>query len=133
MSVNKQSCGEVVSEPVMTMGVTTLVVAAADLRGPLSVSDFVAWEHVMVAYREPATVKLTASRGLARRVHAWLPRNFSTFPCCRPTAVATVPRGWRSVVAQCAAKARTLLVAYPNLRCAAQTAAFRIRLNYRRS
>ncbi len=53
VSVNKQSRGEIVSEPVMSMGVTTLwSPQQIPCRGPLSVSDFVAWEHVMVAYRE---------------------------------------------------------------------------------
>ena len=53
LSLNKQSRGEIVSEPVMSMGVTTLwSPQQIPCRGPLSVGDFVAWEHVMVAYRE---------------------------------------------------------------------------------
>lgn len=43
VSLNKQSRGEIVSEPVMTMGVTTLwSPQQIPCRGPLSVGDFVA-------------------------------------------------------------------------------------------
>jgi hypothetical protein len=101
VSLNKQSRGEIVSEPVMTMGVTTLwSPQQIPCRGPLSVSDFVAWEHVMVAYRETGHGEIDrqlASQGLARRVR-FATQNFSTFPLLLTTLplFATVPRGWRS-------------------------------------
>ena len=86
VSVNKQSRGEIVSEPVMSMGVTTLwSPQQIPCRGPLSVSDFVAWEHVMVAYRETGHGEIDrqlASQGLARRVR-FATQNFSTF-CSDP-------------------------------------------------
>ncbi|MDH8454598.1 LysR substrate-binding domain-containing protein [Klebsiella pneumoniae] len=119
VSVNKQSRGEVVSEPVMTMGVTTLwSPQQIPCRGPLSVSDFVAWEHVMVAYRETGHGEIDrqlASQGLARRVR-FATQNFSTFPLLLTTLplFATVPQGlaqrWQ---AQYALRADAPPVAYP--------------------
>ncbi len=119
VSVNKQSRGEIVSEPVMSMGVTTLwSPQQIPCRGPLSVSDFVAWEHVMVAYRETGHGEIDrqlASRGLARRVR-FATQNFSTFPLLLTTLplFATVPQGlaqrWQ---AQYALRADAPPVAYP--------------------
>lgn len=119
VSVNKQSRGEVVSEPVMTMGVTTLwSPQQIPCRGPLSVSDFVAREHVMVAYRETGHGEIDrqlASQGLARRVR-FATQNFSTFPLLLTTLplFATVPQGlaqqWQ---AQYALRADAPPVAYP--------------------
>ena len=119
VSVNKQSRGEVVSEPVMTMGVTTLwSPQQIPCRGPLSVSDFVAWEHVMVAYRETGHGEIDrqlASQGLARRVR-FATQNFSTFPLLLTTLplFATVPQGlaqrWQ---AQYALRADATPVTYP--------------------
>ena len=85
VSVNKQSRGEIVSEPVMSMGVTTLwSPQQIPCRGPLSVNDFVAREHVMVAYRETGHGEIDrqlASRG--SRGACALPRRISPpFPCC---------------------------------------------------
>lgn len=85
VSVNKQSRGEIVSEPVMSMGVTTLwSPQQIPCRGPLSVSDFVAREHVMVAYRETGHGEIDrqlASQG--SRGACALPRRISPpFPCC---------------------------------------------------
>lgn len=119
VSVNKQSRGEVVSEPVMTMGVTTLwSPQQIPCRGPLSVSDFVAWEHVMVAYRETGHGEIDrqlASQGLARRVR-FATQNFSTFPLLLTTLplFATVPQGLaRRWQAQYALRADAPPVAYP--------------------
>ncbi|HIH9524474.1 LysR family transcriptional regulator [Klebsiella pneumoniae] len=119
VSVNKQSRGEIVSEPVMSMGVTTLwSPQQIPCRGPLSVSDFVAWEHVMVAYRETGHGEIDrqlASQGLARRVR-FATQNFSTFPLLLTTLplFATVPQGlaqrWQ---AQYALRADAPPVAYP--------------------
>ncbi|CAH5213853.1 Nodulation protein D 2 [Klebsiella pneumoniae] len=119
VSVNKQSRGEIVSEPVMSMGVTTLwSPQQIPCRGPLSVNDFVAWEHVMVAYRETGHGEIDrqlASQGLARRVR-FATQNFSTFPLLLTTLplFATVPQGlaqrWQ---AQYALRADAPPVAYP--------------------
>jgi hypothetical protein len=112
VSLNKQSRGEIVSEPVMTMGVTTLwSPQQIPCRGPLSVSDFVAWEHVMVAYRETGHGEIDrqlASQGLARRVR-FATQNFSTFPLLLTTLplFATVPRAGAALAgAVCAARGR---------------------------
>ena len=89
------------------------MVAAADpCRGPLSVSDFVAREHVMVAYRETGHGEIDrqlASQGLARRVR-FATQNFSTFPLLLTTLplFATVPQGWRSAGRRSMRCARTL-------------------------
>lgn len=119
VSLNKQSRGEIVSEPVMTMGVTTLwSPQQIPCRGPLSVGDFVAWEHVMVAYRETGHGEIDrqlASQGLARRVR-FATQNFSTFPLLLTTLplFATVPQGlaqrWQE---QYALRADAPPVAYP--------------------
>lgn len=51
--VNKQSCGEIVSELVMFMGVIILwLLQQIFCCGLLLVSDFVVWEYVMVVYCE---------------------------------------------------------------------------------
>jgi DNA-binding transcriptional LysR family regulator len=112
VSLNKQSRGEIVSEPVMTMGVTTLwSPQQIPCRGPLSVSDFVAWEHVMVAYRETGHGEIDrqlASQGLARRVR-FATQNFSTFPLLLTTLplFATVPRAGAALAgAVCPARGR---------------------------
>lgn len=98
VSLNKQSTGEIVSEPVMTMGVSTLWSAEQiPCEGPLSVNDFIAYEHVMVSYRESSHSEIDrqlASQGLQRRVR-YVTANFSTFPLLLTTmpVFATVPDG----------------------------------------
>ncbi len=52
VSVNKQSRWEVVSEPVMTMGVTTLWSPQQILSRAVVGERLCRLEHVMVAYRE---------------------------------------------------------------------------------
>ncbi|WP_333850486.1 LysR family transcriptional regulator [Leclercia sp.] len=98
VSLNKQSTGEILSEPVMTMGVTTLWSAEQiPCDGPLALNDFIAREHVMVAYRESNDSEIgrqLASQGLQRRVR-YVTANFSTFPLLLTTlpVFATVPDG----------------------------------------
>ncbi len=131
VSVNKQSRGEIVSEPVMSMGVTTLwSPQQIPCRGPLSVSDFVAWEHVMVAYRETYHGEIDrqlASQGLARRVR-FATQNFSTFPLLLTTLplFATVPQGlaqrWQAQYALRADAPRSSVSGIYAVHFAAQTA-----------
>lgn len=98
VSLNKQSTGEILSEPVMTMGVSTLWSAEQiPCEGPLSLTDFTAREHVMVSYREPNHSEIDrqlASQGLQRRVR-YVTANFSTFPLLLTSlpVFATVPDG----------------------------------------
>lgn len=98
VSLNKQSTGEVVSEPVMTMGVSTLwSPQQIPCEGPLAVNDFIAYEHVMVSYRESNHSEIDrqlASQGLQRRIRYVTP-NFSTFPLMLKTMplFATAPQG----------------------------------------
>lgn len=104
VSLNKQSTGEIVSEPVMTMGVSTLWSAEQiPCEGRLSVNDFIAYEHVMVSYRESSHSEIDrqlASQGLQRRVR-YVTANFSTFPLLLTTmpVFATVPDGLYSTMA----------------------------------
>ena len=73
-----------VSEPVMTMGVTTLWSPQQILPRAAVGERLCRTEHVMVAYRETGHGEIDrqlASRGLARRVR-FATQNFSTFPCC---------------------------------------------------
>ncbi len=98
VSLNKPSTGEVVSEPIMTMGVTTLwSPQQIPCNGPLSINDFIAYEHVMVSYRDAKHSEIDrrlADQGLQRRVRYITP-NFSTFPLLLTTMplFATVPQG----------------------------------------
>jgi len=98
VSLNKQSTGEILSEPVMTMGVSTLWSASQiPCEEPLSITDFTAHEHVMVSYRESSHSEIDrqlASQGLQRRVR-YVTGNFSTFPLLLTTlpVFATVPDG----------------------------------------
>ncbi len=116
LSTNR--AGEIVSEPVMSMGVTTLwSPQQIPCRGPLSVSDFVAWEHVMVAYRETGHGEIDrqlASQGLARRVR-FATQNFSTFPLLLTTLplFATVPQAGAALAGAYALRADAPPVAYP--------------------
>lgn len=98
VSLNKASTGEVVSEPVMTMGVSTLwSPQQIPFDEALSVNDFIAYEHVMVSYRESNHSEIDqqlTSLGLQRRVRYVTP-NFSTFPLILKTMplFATAPQG----------------------------------------
>lgn len=98
VSLNKPSTGEIISEPVMTMGVSTLwSPQQIPCDGPLSINDFIAYEHVMVSYRESNHSEIDrqlANQGLQRRVR-YVTANFSTFPLLLTTMpiFATVPDG----------------------------------------
>lgn len=98
VSLNKTNIGEVISEPVMTMGVSTLwSPQKIPCDGPLLINDFVAYEHVMVSYRESNHSEIDrqlASQGLQRRVR-YVTANFSTFPLLLTSmpVFATVPDG----------------------------------------
>lgn len=98
VSLNKQSTGEIVSEPVMTMSVSTLWSAKQiPCDGPLSIRDFTACEHLMVSYRKSNHSEIDrqlASQGAQRRVR-YVTENFSTFPLLLTTlpVFATVPDG----------------------------------------
>ncbi|WP_410482181.1 LysR family transcriptional regulator [Raoultella terrigena] len=97
VSLNKPSTGEVVSEPVMTMGVSTLwSPQQIPCDGPLSINDFIAYEHIMVSYRESNHSEIDrqlADQGLQRHVR-YVTANFSTFPLLLTTmpVFATVSR-----------------------------------------
>lgn len=98
VSLNKPSTGEIVSQPVMKMEMTTLwSPQQIPHKGPLSVNDFIAYEHLMVSYREPNHSEIDRqllSQGLQRRVRYVTP-NFSTFPLMLKAmpVFATVPQG----------------------------------------
>lgn len=98
VSLNKTNIGEAISEPVMTMGVSTLwSPQKIPCDGPLLINDFVAYEHVMVSYRESNHSEIDrqlASQGLQRRVR-YVTANFSTFPLLLTSmpVFATVPDG----------------------------------------
>ncbi|HFZ8993349.1 TPA: LysR substrate-binding domain-containing protein [Citrobacter freundii] len=101
VSLNKQSTGEIISEPVMTMGVSTLwSPQQIPLCGPLTLNDFIAYEHVMVSYRDGNHSEIDrqlAERGLQRRVRYVSP-NFSVFPLLimEMPVFATLPDGLAS-------------------------------------
>lgn len=98
VSINKQSAGDVISEPVMTMSVSTLwSPQQISFAGPLSIHDYIDYEHVMVSYRESNNSEIDrqlARQGLQRRVRYVTP-NFSTFPLMLKAmpVFATVPQG----------------------------------------
>ncbi|WP_160623535.1 LysR family transcriptional regulator [Mixta intestinalis] len=98
VSLNKPSIGEVVSEPVMTMGVSTLwSPQQIPCDGPLLINDFIAYEHIMVSYRESNHSEIDRqliNQGLQRHVR-YVTANFSTFPLLLTTmpVFATVPDG----------------------------------------
>lgn len=84
---NKQSRGEIVSEPAMVlMGVSPVVASRIPLpRSAVGESDFVAWETRDGGLsRKPATVKLTSPNPPARDrgTRAHLRQNLPPFPCC---------------------------------------------------
>ncbi len=98
VSLNKQSSGEIISDPVTTMGVSTLwSPRQIPCSGPLSVGDFIAYEHLLVSYRGSnhghIDQQLTR-QGLQRRVR-YITANFSTFPLMLAAMplFATVPQG----------------------------------------
>ncbi len=98
VSLNKKSAGEIISEPVATMGVCALwSPRQIPLSGPLSVNDFIAYEHVMVSYRGANASEIDrqlARLGLQRRVR-YVTSNFSTFPLMLTAmpVLATAPQG----------------------------------------
>ena len=104
VSLNKQSTGEIISDPVTTMGVYTLwSPRQIPCRGPLSLEEFITYEHVMVSYRGSKNGVIDqqlAHLGLQRQVRYITP-NFSTFPLilAEMPVFATVPQGlaqsWR--------------------------------------
>lgn len=98
VSLNKQSTGEMLSEPVIPMGFSTLWSGQQiALNGPLTVNDFVAYEHLLVSYREANRSEIDrqlASQGMQRRIRYVSP-HFSSFPMMLKVMplFATVPEG----------------------------------------
>lgn len=98
ISLNKQSTGEIISETIMPMGFRTLWSRRQiPLSGPLTIDDFVAYEHLLVSYREANRSEIDKhldGLGLKRRVRYVSP-HFSSFPLmlAKMPVFATVPEG----------------------------------------
>ncbi|MEH0876045.1 LysR substrate-binding domain-containing protein [Pectobacterium cacticida] len=98
VSLNKQTTGEMLSESVMSMGFCTLwSEQQIAFNGPLTVNEFIAYEHLLVSYREANRSEIDrqlANHGMQRRVRYVSP-HFSSFPLMLMSmpVFATVPEG----------------------------------------